>query len=158
MSAWKFPRVFPLAALLPLLCAAAEPTAVAPAAGNPLEAAVEAASKLTADEALVKARELRAKVESGDAQAAFEFTVLLSRFGRFGPQANPAHGKDWNELAGDKVAIQWMGRAAELGHPQAVELVCRLAEDRLAPQFRRDTALASCEAGQKKLAADGRGG
>ena len=94
--------------------------------------------------ALARARELRKRADGGDGDAAFEFARLLAYFGAFGPREDREHAKEWRELQGRNPASYWLNRAAELGSQQAIDGVCRMGGDPLAPADLREKGQARC--------------
>ena len=101
-------------------------------------------------EALAKGRELRQRVDKGDAQAAYEFAVMLTMYGRFGPLADASTVADWSKLANDRSALDWILLAAEAGNQDAIATVCRMALDPLAPAHLQQKGKARCEQLQKR--------
>ena len=83
--------------------------------------------QLDPNEALAKGRELRQRVDKGDAQAAYEFAVMLTKYGRFGPEADASTVGEWSKLANDRSAFDWIMLAAEAGNQDAIATVCRMA-------------------------------
>jgi TPR repeat protein len=101
--------------------------------------------QLDPDEALAKGRELRQRVAQGDAQAAFDFAVMLTKYGRFGPEADASTVGEWTKLANDRSALDWVMLAAEAGNQDAIAAVCRMAQDFLAPAHLQEKGKARCE-------------
>ena len=101
--------------------------------------------QLDPKEALAKGRELRQRVGQGDAQAAFEFAVMLTKYGRFGPEADASTVGEWSKLANDRSAFDWIMLAAEAGNQDAIGAVCRMAQDFLAPAHVQEKGKARCE-------------
>lgn len=109
--------------------------------------------QLDPTEALAKGRELRQRVGKGDAQAAYEFAVMLTVYGRFGPSSDASTVAEWSKLANDRSAFDWIMLAAEAGNQDAIGAVCRLAQDPLAPAHLREKGAARCEALRNKYPA-----
>jgi hypothetical protein len=66
---------------------------------------------------------------------------------QFGPRPLEAQGADapaWKKLLGDSTALEWLEKSAQAGYPRAIESVCRMGEDRLAPAAMRDAKAAQC--------------
>ena len=125
--------------------AADPPTVAATPAATPV-ATTAPVDPETADAAtaLARARELR-KLADNDGDAAFEFARLLAYFGSFGPRADLEHAQEWRELRGPNSVSDWIDRAAELGNQQAIEGLCRMGNDPLAPARMRDKGKARCD-------------
>ena len=107
----------------------------------------------TPEEALARGRELRKLVDKGDAQAAFDFAVLLTRYGRFGSLADPGTVEEWSSLANEHSAFDWVMLAAEAGNQPAIGAVCKMAQDYLAPAHMREKGQARCEQLRQKYPA-----
>src|SRR5262249_5309549 len=118
------------------------PTSAPAAASVTAEVDPETADAATA---LASARELRKLADAGNGDAAFEFARLQAYFGSFGPPADREHAKEWSELRGPYPASYWLNRAAELGSQQAIEGVCRMGNDPLAPADLREKGKARCD-------------
>jgi len=118
--------------------------------GGKVDDALAFPRQLDPTEALAKGRELRQQVGKGDAQAAYEFAVMLTMYGRFGPLADASTVAEWSKLANDRSALDWILLAAEAGNQDAIGAVCRVAPDPLAPAHVREKGLARCEQLRKK--------
>jgi hypothetical protein len=110
-------------------------------------------TQLDANEALVKGRELRQRVDKGDAQAAYDFAVMLTTYGRFGPAADASTVVEWSRLANGRSAFDWVVLAAEAGNQDAIGAVCSMARDSLAPAHLREKGTARCEVLRSKYPA-----
>ena len=132
-----------LALLLAVSAVAAEPE-------NKVDPAVAIPKRLTPEEALAKGRELRQLVDKGDAQAAFDFAVMLSRCGRFGADAHASTVDEWTKLANNRSAFDWVLLAAEAGNQEAIGAVCNMAQDFLAPAHLREKGKQRCEVLRQK--------
>jgi hypothetical protein len=117
---------------------------------NDFAQAVEVARQIPPEFALEKAREARAQADQGDGAAAYRLGMMLMMFGRFGPLADAANAKAWNEVAGGKSVQDWMFRSAELGNADGIRFACGMAEDALAPADSRAEGKAACEAGKNQ--------
>jgi hypothetical protein len=93
---------------------------------------------------LEKARELRKRADGGDAAATYEFALLLAEFGPSSNSADLEHAKEWKELADGKYAFEWVTRAADGGHQPAIDAVCRIGADPVAPARLRERSSARC--------------
>lgn len=141
-------RVFQLPAkLLALLLAV---SAIAADPENKVDPALAIPQRLTPAEALAKGRELRKLVDKGDAQAAFDFAVMLSRCGRFGADADASTVDEWSKLANGRSAFDWVLLSAEAGNQEGIGAVCNMAQDFLAPAHLREKAKQRCEILQQK--------
>jgi len=103
--------------------------------------------------ALERARELRKRSDAGDADSTFEFGRLLVYFNVFGPRADPEHASEWRELQGKNPVSYWLQLAAEQGSQKAIDGVCRLGNDRLAPAVLREQGQERCETLRRKFPA-----
>jgi len=126
-----------IAILLTVSALAAEPE-------QKVDKALDVPRQYSPDEALSRGRELRQLAGKGDAQAAFDFAVLLTRFGRFGPLADASTVEEWSKLANGHSAFDWIMLAAEAGNQPAIGTVCRFAQDPLAPAHVREKSMARC--------------
>jgi hypothetical protein len=115
-----------------------------------VDPAIDIPRQLGPAEALARGRELRQRVNTGDAQAAFDFAVMLSQCGRFGPAADPSTVEEWMKLANGRSAFDWIMLAAEAGNQPAIGAVCRMAQDYLAPAHVQEQAKARCEVLRQK--------
>jgi TPR repeat protein len=131
---------------------AAEPVPV-PKPESKVDDALTFPRQLDPAEALAKGRELRQRVGKGDAQAAYEFGVMLTTYGRFGPSADASTVAEWSKLANDRSALDWIMLAAEAGNPDAIGAVCRVAQDPLAPAHFQEKGKARCEGLRRKYPA-----
>jgi hypothetical protein len=95
--------------------------------------------------ALEKARELRKLSDAGNADATYEFGRLLAFFGAFGPRADREHASEWRELQGPHRINYWLELAAEQGNPRAIDAVCRMGNDPLAPADLREQGNVRCK-------------
>ena len=100
--------------------------------------------QLDPGEALAKGRALRQRVDKGDAQAAYDFAVMLTQYGRFGPAADASTVVEWSKLANGRSALDWIMLAAEAGNQDAIGAVCRMAQDFLAPAHLQEKGKARC--------------
>ena len=141
-------RVFRWSATLAAILLAASAIGAEPE--NKVDPAVAIPQRLTPEEALAKGRALRQLVDKGDAQAAFDFAVMLSKCGPFGPQSDASTVAEWSRLANGRSAFDWVMLAAEAGNPEAIEAVCKMADDPLAPAHRREKGKERCTVLQQK--------
>jgi hypothetical protein len=111
---------------------------------NKVDEALAFHRQLSPEEALARGRELRQLVARGNAQAAFDFAVMLAQCGRFGPAADAATVEEWDKLANGRSARDWIELAAEAGNQAAIETVCRMAQDVLAPGHVQEKGKARC--------------
>jgi hypothetical protein len=109
-----------------------------------VEEAVEIARKIDPDVALNMGRELRKRADQGDADATYQFALLLMMHGRFGPAANEKTVAEWVKLGERRPISDWVFQAAEGGSQDAIDHVCGMGEDRLAPADLRDEGQAKC--------------
>ena len=115
-----------------------------------VDEAIAIQRQLNPKDALARGRELRQLVAKGDAQAAFDFAVLLTRYGRFGPLADASTIEEWSNLANGRSAFDWVMLAAEAGNQPAIGAVCNMAQDFLAPAHVQEKGKARCEALRQK--------
>jgi hypothetical protein len=101
--------------------------------------------------ALKWAQELRKRADEGDADSAYELAQLLMLFGRFGPREDGERGAEWRDVQGTRSAREWVYRAGELGSRPAIDGICRLGSDFLAPADLRDDAKARCDSLRAKF-------
>jgi TPR repeat protein len=130
---------------------AAEPESKAPE--GKVDDAIDFPRRLDPSEALAKGRELRQKVDKGEAQAAYDFAVMLTNYGRFGPAADPGTIAEWSKLANGRSAFDWVMLAAEAGNQDGILAVCNMARDSLAPAHLQEKGKARCEALRQKYPA-----
>ena len=100
---------------------------------------------------LEKARAIRKRVDAGDAAAMYEFGVLLARFGPGSYSPDFEHAKEWVALADGKRPSDWINAAADAGDQTAIEVVCRIGADPLAPARLREKGSARCEELRRKF-------
>jgi hypothetical protein len=127
---------------------AADPPA---AAASP--ASVEVPPTLDSAAVLEQGRALRKRADEGDAEAMYEFGRLLAGVRSGTIKTDPEHFAELRKLGGYGTVSSWLFKAAEGGHQPAIDAVCRVAEDRLAPQSLRDEGAARCTDLRKKFPA-----
>jgi TPR repeat protein len=138
MTALKLFASLAIAVILGTPAFAADPPAAnAAATSNPAESPDAAA-------ALEKARELRKRADGGDAAAMYDLAMLLAQFGPTSNAPDREHAKEWTELANGQYAFAWVNKAADGGHQPAIDAVCRIGADPLAPARMREKGSARC--------------
>ena len=95
---------------------------------------------------LEKARELRKLSDQGDAGATYQLALLVAHLmsGK-GPALNEKEAAEFRELSERKYGSLWMMKAAEMGSQPAIEVVCRIGQDPLAPARLREQGKARCD-------------
>jgi len=143
-------RLFTLA-IAALFCApvfaADPPTAEAASASTAERPPLDSAA------ALELGRELRKRSDAGDAAATYNFWSLLVAAQTGEINLEPQHFAELRKLSGYGTLSSWLFKAAEGGHPPAIDAICRLAEDKLAPAYLRDEGVAKCAALRAKYPA-----
>jgi hypothetical protein len=109
-----------------------------------VEEAVEIARKIGSRRGAQHGRELRKRADQGDADATYQFALLLMMHGRFGPAANEKTVAEWDKLGDRRPASDWLFRPRKVAVRDAIDHVCGMAEDRLAPADLRDKGQAKC--------------
>jgi len=84
----------------------------------------------------VAAEKCKALADAGDADALFQFGIMLLMNSPEPGRASTEEITKWKPLGNRYTAKKWLDAAADKGSVQAMELKCRLASDQLAP---RDT-------------------
>ena len=134
-------------AALGTLASAADP----PPGG--VEEAIEIARKIDPDVALNMGRDLRKRADQGDADATYQFALMLMMHGRFGPAASEKTIAEWVKLGELRPVSDWVFQAADGGSQEAIDHVCGMGEDRLAPADLRDKGQARCTELRRKFPA-----
>ena len=78
---------------------------------------------------------------------------MLMMHGRFGPAANEKTIAEWDKIGERRPVSEWLFQAAEGGSQDAIEHVCAMGEDALAPAALRDKSKARCAELRKKYPA-----
>jgi hypothetical protein len=92
------------------------------------------------------ARGLRKLVDQGDADGTYRFALLVAYvMSGQAPALDESQSAELRQLSERKYGSQWMLKAAELGSQPAIEAICRIGQDPLAPARLRDQGKARCE-------------
>ena len=139
MKSRKLSAPFAIAALLCAPVLAADPPAAetAPAAAT-RESPIDSAT------ALKIGKELRKRSDDGDGAATFGLWSLIVAIRTGQVSLEPDDAKEFGKLVGYSTLSSWLVKSAEQGHPPAIDAVCKMGEDPLAPQYMRDEGAAKC--------------
>jgi len=95
--------------------------------------------------AVEKARELRKLADKGDADATYNFAMLLAYYQSGQGSMDGKQLAELRKLQGPIPISDWLLKAAERGSQPAIEGVCRAGADRLAPADIREQGKARCD-------------
>jgi len=97
------------------------------------------------DDPLAAATKCKAMAESGDADATFQFGIMLMTFAPQAGRARPWDLSRWKAVGDRGTATRWLDAAADKGSKSAIELKCRIGSDPLAPADRREEGRRWCD-------------
>ncbi|HEV7606494.1 MAG TPA: hypothetical protein VGO61_04120 [Steroidobacteraceae bacterium] len=109
-------------------------------------AAAAAGAEPPADSASIAAAKLmKARADQGDAEAMYVLGFLAAQFGPRPFAKESADAPAWKALLGAQTTgADWLNKSAEAGYSPAIDAVCRIGQDRLAPAALREERAAKC--------------
>jgi hypothetical protein len=102
------------------------------------------AAEPTESAGLAAARLMKARADTGDAEAMYILGFLAVSFGPRPLAKEHAEAAAWKALLGDTSGPGWMEKSAVAGYPRAIDGICRIGEDNLAPAALREAKAAQC--------------
>jgi hypothetical protein len=102
------------------------------------------AAEPTESAGLAAARLMKARADTGDAEAMYILGYLAISFGPRPFAKENAETPAWKSLLGGTTGMDWMEKSAEAGYPRAIAGICSVGEDKLAPAALREAKAAQC--------------
>ena len=107
-------------------------------------AGVSAAEPAKDSASIAAAKLMKTRADQGDAEAMFVLGFLASQFGPRPFVAENADAAAWKALLGNTNGGDWLEKSADAGYRPAIEAICRIGQDKLAPAALRDAKAARC--------------
>jgi len=102
------------------------------------------AAEPTESAGLAAARLMKTRADAGDAEAMYILGYLAISFGPQPFEKKNAEAPAWKALLGDTAGMGWMEKSAQAGYPRAIDGICRMGQDNLAPAALREAKAAQC--------------
>jgi TPR repeat protein len=93
---------------------------------------------------IAAAKLMKSRADQGDAEAMYVLGLLATHFAPRPFAKENADAPAWKALLENQTGQTWLNKSAEAGYVPAIEAVCRMGQDRLAPAALREERAAKC--------------
>ncbi len=91
------------------------------------------------------ARSLKAEAEQGDGRTKYKFAMVLLMYSPDPFKGDQAEREKWRDIGSAITVSRWVDASAQAGYRPAMEHLCRIGQDRLAPADLQAKGMEWCE-------------